>query len=441
MRKKITIGGAITLALMLATVTFIMTMIYAQTAFDSRVYNIKERETMYAKLAEVDQLVRRDFYTVIDEDSLSDGIVKGYLEGLNDANAAYQTASQYKESLGATEGRTVGIGAVFAQDASGYIRITEVYNESPAQLMELEVGDLIVKVDELAVTAENYNEAVAAISGEAGTTVTLTVHHESVEKNITITRRKIDIPTVSFRTIGADQNIGYVRISDFSNSTSNEFSDALATLFNANVTGLVLDVRENASDHIESMLDVLDRLVSEGNLLSATDRTGTVEVLRTATAASVDLPTAVLINAKTSGAGELLAQCLRDFGKAKIVGVTSAGHCSMKETILLSDGSAVTLTTALYNPPVSPNFEGVGVKPDFEVKIAAELEAELFLLDEANDPQLKKAVEAAGGSVHYSEGSTVVEEYEEEEGSSEEDGGSSDDEESSESSSSSDTDS
>ena len=416
MRKKITIGGAVTLALMLATVTFIMTMIYAQTSFDSRVYNIKERETMYSKLAEVDQLVRRDFYTQIDEESLTDGIVKGYLAGLNDANASYQTAAQYKEALGASEGRTVGIGAAFAQDASGYIRITEIYADSPAELMELEVGDLIVKVDELAVTADNYDEAVSAISGEAGATVTLTVHHDSTEKITTITRRKVDIPTVSYRTIGSDSAIGYIHISDFTDATGNEFSDALASLFNEEITGLVIDVRENASDNVDSMLNVLDRLVGEGTLLSATDRSGAVQVLRTASGASVDLPMAVLQNAKTSGAGELLAQCLRDFGKAKLVGTTSAGHCSMKETILLSDGSAVTLTTALYNPPVSPNFEGVGVKPDFEVKISSELEADLFMLDENNDPQLKKAVEAAGGSVHYAEAPTAVDEYEEEEG-------------------------
>jgi carboxyl-terminal processing protease len=85
----------------------------------------------------------------------------------------------------------------------------------------------------------------------------------------------------------------------------------------------------------------------------------------------------------------------------------SAGHCSMKETILLSDGSAVTLTTALYNPPVSPNFEGVGVKPDYEVKLTTDPETSLFLLDEQSDSQLKKAIEAAGGTVSYvTDGST-----------------------------------
>ena len=95
MKKKLSIGGAITLAIMLATVTFIMTMIYAQKTFDSRVYNIRERETMYSKIAEVDQLVRRDFYTDIDEEGVSDGMVRGYLAGLGDANARYMTAETF----------------------------------------------------------------------------------------------------------------------------------------------------------------------------------------------------------------------------------------------------------------------------------------------------------------------------------------------------------
>ena len=404
MKKKMTIGGAITLAIMLATVTFIMTMIYAQKAFDSRVYNIRERETMYSKLAEVDQLVRRDYYTDIDEDALSDGLVRGYLSGLGDANSRYMTAEEYKESLGASEGRTVGIGATFAQDVSGYIRISEVYEDSPAELMELVSGDLIVKVDELAVTSENYDAAVAAISGEAGTTVTLTVHHDNNERVVTVTRRKTEVPTVYYRTVGKDSMTGYIRLTDFTSATYNEFSGAVASLLSQNVTGFVFDVRGVSAEEttaIDEMLNVADRLVTGGDLLSATYHDGTTEVLKTASSTYLDSAMSVLVDSKTSGAAELFAQILRDLGNAKIVGTVTAGKCSMKQTSALSDGSAVTITTAIYNPPVSESFEGVGVKPDFEVKLSAELEQEMFTLTEASDPQFKKAIEAAGGSVQY----------------------------------------
>jgi len=405
MKRKITIGGAVTLALMLATVTFIMTMIYAQNSFDSRVYNIKERETMYAKLAEVDQLVRRDFYTEIDEDVLMDGLIDGYLDGLGDANARYQTAEKYKEELNAAQGRTVGIGAAFSQDASGYIRITEIAPESPAELMELAVGDLITKVDDLAVTSDNYEQAVAAISGEAGTTVTLVIHHDSIEKISTITRRQVEIKTVSVTMF---DTIAHIDISEFGESTPSEFSMQLATLFNSGVTGLVIDLRDVKGGSIESMLDMADRIVPSGVLLSATYRGGTTEVIRNSNDSEVDLPISVLINQNTSGAGELFAQILRDYKKASLVGNDTAGRCSMTDTLLLSDGSAVTITIAVYNPPVSPSFEGEGVNPDFDVAMSVSLDTLGPVPDPTNDAQLKKAIEAVGGTVQYEE--PVVEE-------------------------------
>jgi len=403
MRKKISIGGAITLAIMLATVTFIMTMIYAQKAFDSRVYNIRERETMYTKLAEVDQFVRRDYYKQIDDDALSDGIVRGYLSGLGDTNARYMTAAEYKELLGTSEGRSVGIGASFTQDVSGYIRVTEVFPDSPAQVMEIETGDLIVKVDDLAVTAETYEEALAAISGDAGTDVTLVLHHESVERTCTVTRRKVEVPTVDSRTLARDNATGYIRILDFTNATYNEFSAAVTNLINAGVTGIVIDLRDlvaEESDNVTYMLDVADRLVSAETLLSAVYQNGEAAVLKAGNSVELDLPIAVLLNGRSSGAPELLAQILRDCGKGKIIGTVSAGHCSMTEAVPLADGSAVRITTALYQTPVSPNFEGVGVNPDFDVSLPADLaEQNIFALNEQDDPQLRKAVEAAGGSV------------------------------------------
>ena len=405
MNRKITIGGALTLALMLATVTFIMTMIYAQNSFDSRVYNIKERETMYAKLAEVDQLVRRDFYTDVDDDALMDGLINGYLAGLGDSNSRYQTAAKYKEELNAAQGRTVGIGAAFAKDASGYIRITEIAEESPAALMELAVGDLITKVDDIAVTSDNYDQAVSAISGEAGTTVTLVIHQESVEKILTLTRRQVTMKTVDVTMF---DTIAYFDIFEFSESTPSEFSIQIASLFNSGMTGLVIDLRNVQGGDIDAMLNMADRIVPSGVLLSATYKGGATEVLSNSGESSIDLPISILIDKNTSGAAELFAQIVRDYKKASLVGKNTAGVCSMTDTLLLSDGSAVTITIAMYNPPVSPNFNGKGVNPDYDVVMSVPLETLGADPDPANDAQLKKAIEAVGGTVQYDD--PVVEE-------------------------------
>ncbi|MEG1850062.1 MAG: peptidase, partial [Oscillospiraceae bacterium] len=132
MNRKISIGGAITLAIMFSTVTFIMTMIYAQNDFNGKVYDIQQREKMYAKLSEVDTKVRKEYLHPIDEDALRDRMIAGYVAGLGDDYGMYLTAEQYSEMMSGYDGRMVDIGVVCAQDAAGYIRVEEVYEASPA---------------------------------------------------------------------------------------------------------------------------------------------------------------------------------------------------------------------------------------------------------------------------------------------------------------------
>ncbi|MEA5137076.1 MAG: S41 family peptidase [Candidatus Fimivivens sp.] len=391
MNRKITLGGAVTLAIMFSTVTFIMTMIYAQKTFDSRVFNIKERETMYAKLAEVDRLVRQKYFNAIDEDTLGENLVRGYIAGIEDKYGIYLTAEQYAETQSNYNGRMVDIGIVCSPDPGGYILIDKVYTDSPAALSELSKGDLIIKVDDLAVTAESYEAAVDALKGEPGTTVTVLVRRGSIENSYTITRRKVEVPTAEGHIIG---NIGYIRISQFNDNTPDQFFKVMSQLMEDGAQALVFDVRGNPGGTIESVGKILDKLLPEGPIISATYRNSTTpQVLITSDAEEIKLPMAVLINSKSASAAELFAQALKDYNKAKAIGVTTYGKGSMQEIHKLSDGSALDFTVARYNPPKSPNFEGIGVKPDYEVKLSPDLEKELENLDETSDSQLKKAIE------------------------------------------------
>lgn len=391
MNRKITLGGAVTLAIMFSTVTFIMTMIYAQKTFDSRVFNIKERETMYAKLAEVDRLVRQNYFNAIDEDTLGENLVRGYIAGIEDKYGIYLTAEQYAETQSNYNGRMVDIGIVCSPDPGGYIMIDKVYADSPAALSQLSRGDLIIKVDELAVTAETYEAAVDALKGEPGTTVTVLVRRGSIENSYTITRRKVEVPTAEGRIIG---NIGYIKISQFNDNTPDQFFKVMSQLMDNGAQALVFDVRSNPGGTIESVGKILDKLLPEGPIISATYRNSTTpQVLITSDEEEIKLPMAVLINSKSASAAELFAQALKDYNKAKAIGVTTYGKGSMQEIHKLSDGSALDFTVARYNPPKSPNFEGIGVKPDYEVKLSPDLEKELGNLDETSDSQLKKALE------------------------------------------------
>jgi len=398
MNRKISLGAAITLAIMFSTVTFIITMIYSRNAFDSMVFNIKERETMYAKLSEVDRLVRQRYYNRIDEDTLGQELIKGYMTGIEDKYGAYMTAEQYSELQSGYQGKTVDIGLIISQHSEGYILIEGVYDDSPASLSELMPGDLIVKVDDINVSLETYEQAVLALKGDPGTAVTLTIRRENVDTPYTITRRKVNVPSVYGEMI--EGNIAKLKITEFNDNTPDQFFKIFTQLRTEGASGFIFDLRNNSGGTVESVCRILDTLLPEGPIVSALYKGASEpEVLFSSDEDSVDAPMVVVINSRTASAAELFAQALRDYNKARLVGTTSYGKGSMQEIHKLSDGSAIDITVALYTPPFSENFEGVGVKPDFDVHISPDMEKILDELDHNSDPQLKKAVEVVSAEI------------------------------------------
>ena len=395
MNKKISLGATITLMIMAAAVTFSITMIYYMDVFNGKVYNLKERETMYSKLSELDRIVRANYIDELDEDALNEALADGYIAGTGDKYARYFTPEEYETYMIDLEGRLVGIGVSAVQDPSGYIQIKEVYADSPASIVGLQAGDLIVKVGDLDVNTETYQQAIEAISGEEGSKVTITYRREAEDTTIEVTRRKVEIPTVFSRMI--EGNVGYVQVTEFTDSTATQFSNQVDTLIGQGAQALVFDVRNNGGGTLTSVTQMLDKLLPEGDIVSATYKDGTTEVLATSDENEIDLPMVVLTNQGTASAAELFTQALRDYGKAKSVGETTYGKGTMQTVKKLNDGSAVNITIARYLPPSGVSYDGVGIQPDYEVTLTPDMEENLENLDETTDPQLKKAVEVATG--------------------------------------------
>lgn len=168
--------------------------------------------------------------------------------------------------------------------------------------------------------------------------------------------------------------VGYIKISDFTDTTADEFKTAVTFLLNDSVSGLVIDVRNTNSINIKSVAMIIDRLVplaTEGtkSIATAVDRNNANTVVFAADTESVSVPVSVIVNEKTSGAGELLACDIRDFGKGTIVGKKTAGNGSYQKVFELSDGSAIVLTVAKLLPYKSDCYDGIGVIPDYEIEL------------------------------------------------------------------------
>lgn len=390
MNKKISVGIALALAFIISTIVFTVTVVFSMKYFDNIVGDVKQREMMYSKIAEIDNKVRNNYIGKIDENYLNDSIARGILNGTGDAYGQYYNAEEYKKLIDSNKGESVGIGVEVYKDPSGYIKIVDVYDNSPAKDSGVLVGDIIKKIEGNDVLDIGFDTAISLIAGEPNTKVNISVQREGEEKNISLTRRNITIESVVGKKEG---DVGYIRIKKFNEKTPIQFINLVENLKVQGVKGFVFDVRNNGGGLVSSVSDILDYLLPEGDIVSAVYKDGTKDVLYRSDKEELNAPMVVLINGNTASAAELFAAALRDYNKAVLVGTTTFGKGVMQQTFTLSDGSAVRLTVAHYNPPKSGNYDGVGIKADFEVKLTQEQESEVFINELNQDLQYVKAVE------------------------------------------------
>lgn len=392
MKKKISIGAAIALMAVIATITFSVTMIFSRNQFDTMMQDIKSREAVYTKLAEVDATVRNNYIGEIDQTVLMDGITAGYMRGLGDRYAKYYTAEEYKKEVDSLNGNLVGIGVEVTASDSGYILVHDVYDGAPAQEAGIQKDDLIIAVNGTQVSMSNVTEMMNSLQGEPGTTLTLTVRRNNQDIPFEIVRKTYEIPTVKYRMIDGN---AYIKITQFTTATETQFAQAIADAQADGATGIIFDLRDNPGGLVSAATNILDKLLPEGTIATATYKDGTTKVIATSDAQELNLPMVVLTNQNTASAAELFTQALRDYDKAKSVGTTTYGKGVMQQIEQLSDGSAIEYTVATYATAKSENFNGVGITPDFEKESTLDSTTQPTFEEVTvdNDEQFKKAVE------------------------------------------------
>lgn len=402
MGKKISLGTAVTFILVAIAITFTLTTVFSLHNFNEKVSSITERENMFAKFTEIDNNVRINHSGSIDEDSLMDSVAKGYLAGINDPYAKYMNADEYAAYLEASGKTVAGVGVTVSMDKDGYMLVDSVYEGSNAASAGIVAGDLIVKIDDINLSSETFESAQSLLTGEAGTKVTITLRRDNEDSEMEITRR-ILTPTTVFTTVFNDI-YHYIRISDFSESTPDQFSKAVEKAISNGAAAIIADVRYVNSGLISAAAEMVDKIVGSGDMLFVeySDHTA---LLHSSNSRETDIPFVVMSNEGTAGAAEFFAASLRDFGKAKIVGIQSSGVGSLQEIFKLSDGSAIQLTIGQYIlGNAGTSWEGVGITPDHSVSLSADYTpdfSDLYYLDPGVDAQLAKAIEVASSSVVF----------------------------------------
>ena len=397
MNRKISVGMAVSIVILAMTVTFSITMLVAMRLFDSTVSSVKEKESMYNKIAEVDRYVRSNDYYQIDETTLYDRLTAGYLLGTGDKYARYYTASAYTELMNAQNGTLMGIGVELAVDQSGYAKVTKVYDDSPAKEAGMEVGDYITAIDGTDVKSLSSVDAIQTrLRGESGTTVNVTwLDSEATEHSVDLTHSGYTTTTVDFQML--QDNVGYIKIRQFDASTPSELDYAIRSLSANNALSLVFDLRDNGGGLLDDAISCIDLVAPEGTLAYAEDKSGNRTVLGSSTGESVvTLPIVCLVNGNTASAAELFASSLRTLNGARLVGTTTMGKGTIQSSPQrLSDGSAVVITVAKLVCGDGSSFDGTGLSVDVDRPLSADEQAAYYDYTVETDPQIQRAVSTA----------------------------------------------
>ncbi len=385
--------GILLLLLVVAAAGFVGGQLYSMSGSSSGT-GVRNGRVMQ-KLRAMESYVDRYFFNDTDGKELEDGIYRGFMDSLDDDYAIYYTKEEYAELLEEDSGQYVGIGVTVREDTdTGYAVIDAVNKDGPAYEAGIKVGDMILAVDEKETAEMTLNETVAAIRDQEGE-VTLTIWRDAKTMEFTVETTDIQVESVTWEM--RKEDIGYIAVSQFIENTAEQFDEALSSLEEEGMTGLILDLRDNGGGLLTTCLTMVSRMIPDGQLIVYTeDKNGNRTEYNSDSDDEINVPIVILVNENTASASEILTGCLKDYDLAQVVGETTYGKGIVQNIISLGDGTAIKMTVSQYFTPLGNNIHKVGVEPDAAVNVDDEQWARI-LSGEEDDVQYEKAVEILCG--------------------------------------------
>ena len=362
------------------------------------------------KTKEIESIINYYYYFDKDAELQEESYFDGIMAGLDDPYSVYYTPEEYQQLMEDDSGEYVGIGATVQKNVeTNEIRIVKPLKDTPAEKAGLLPGDRVIKIDDYEITADTELEAaVKMIRGEEGTEVVVTVRRdgETEDREIRITRALVKNITVSYEMLQG--NIGYIQVDQFIDNTPDQFIEAVDELTAQGATSLVFDLRNNPGGLLSAVVKMLDYLIDDNAKVDGADAAG--DILYTidkddkmidkygcSDNHSVDLPMAIIVNEYSASASEVFTSCMRDYGKATVVGTTSFGKGIVQTVLPLKDGSAIKITIAKYYTPARAEIHKIGIEPDVKAEVTDE-QKKMLKIPHKDDAQLQAAVKALGGA-------------------------------------------
>jgi carboxyl-terminal processing protease len=341
-------------------------------------------------LAEVMERVKREYVDPVDDHQLMENAVRGMVSAL-DPHSAFLDADEYDEIRASTTGVYPGVGIEVAAEGAA-IKVLRPIEGSPAERAGIHAGDLILRIDGEAV-GPDLDGAITRMRGRAGSTVRLSVRRVGIALPLDFTLRRAQVAVHSVERQTLEPGYGYVRITNFSETTAQDMNQAITALQHDSpqgLKGLILDLRNNPGGVLEAAVDVSDAFLNDGIIVTAEGRTRDARFRMDATPGDVlgGNPLVVLVNGGSASAAEIVAGALQDHHRATLVGHTTYGKGTVQTVIPISEGRALKITTSRYFTPSGASIQEKGITPD--VVIAGNDESEELVPVVAPSPLIQR---------------------------------------------------
>ena len=359
------------------------TVLLSQSKYDA----MTEMAGKYEKTEQLSQLIQQNYYLPVEEGNLMEGVYRGLFQGLKDPYSEYLTAEEYEELMIHTLGEFEGIGVTITADENGNIIVVSTIEGTPADLAGLKTGDIITMVDGEPYTGLELSKAAQAMRGEKGTQVTITYWRTGVMKEETLTRATIIGQSVYSKIL--EEDIGYLRITQFEKNTAVDFEREFRGLQKQDVRGIVIDIRNNGGGIMDSGIAIADLLLGQGTITYLENQKGE-RTYYNSDSSMVDTPYVLLVNEGTASTSEILAAAVQDNDGGQLVGAKTFGKGVVQSVEQLPDGDAMKLTILQYFSPDGEVIHGKGIQPDISMVDQEEtpgdevLEKALSLFSEMN---------------------------------------------------------
>lgn len=324
--------------------------------------NIKEIIDTYNSIIE-------NYYTDVDKDELSNNAIRGMMETLGDPYSTYMDDEQTTSFDERMKGDYQGIGAEITTDKNGNIVIVNIFKGSPAEKAGLLPSDIVIAVDSKSTNGMSATDVASLLKGKANTAVKVKVLRGETEKEFSLTRNRVVIPSITSQTFTRNnKKIGYIEVDIFSDNTYDQFRTAVLNLEKQNINSLVIDVRDNSGGYLNRVSEMISMFLSKDKVIYQLQDKEHTEKIYSFTDEKRTYPVAVLINNYSASASEILAAAFKESYGATIIGVNSYGKGTVQQTFKLETGGMVKYTVQKWLTPNGNWINEVGIKPDIKIE-------------------------------------------------------------------------